>query len=88
LNAIEAVLTACGLIGPLTKWSISSFGIDGIAAALPKIPKEVLDQIATDSPMSGQQINATMMALKKALIERALGGEQKKVPNLFMYSGV
>jgi transposase-like protein len=45
------------------------------SAALPKIPKEVLDQIATDGPMSGQQINATMMALKKALIERALGGE-------------
>jgi putative transposase len=45
------------------------------SAALPKIPKEVLDQIATDGPMSGQQINATMMALKKALIERALGSE-------------
>jgi len=45
------------------------------SAALPKIPKEVLDQIATEGPMSGQQINATMMALKKALIERALGGE-------------
>jgi len=45
------------------------------SAALPEIPKEVLDQIATDGPMSGQQINATMMALKKALIERALGGE-------------
>ncbi len=45
------------------------------SAALPKIPKEVLDQIATDGPMSGQEINATMMALKKALIERALGGE-------------
>jgi putative transposase len=45
------------------------------SAALPKIPKEVLDQIAIDGPMSGQQINATMMALKKALIERALGGE-------------
>jgi transposase-like protein len=45
------------------------------SAALPKIPKEVLDQIAAEGPMTGQQINATMMALKKALIERALGGE-------------
>jgi transposase-like protein len=45
------------------------------SAALPKIPKEVLDQIVAEGPMSGQQINATMMALKKALIERALGGE-------------
>lgn len=44
------------------------------SAALPKILREVLDQIATDGPMSGKQINATMMALKKALIERALGG--------------
>jgi transposase-like protein len=45
------------------------------SAALPKIPKEVLDQIVADGPMTAQQVNATMMALKKAIIERALGGE-------------
>ena len=45
------------------------------SAALPKIPKEVLDQIVADGPLSAQDINATTMALKKALIERALGAE-------------
>ena len=40
-----------------------------------KIPKEVLDQIVAEGPMTAQQVNATMMALKKAIIERALGGE-------------
>jgi transposase-like protein len=45
------------------------------SAALPKIPKELLDQIVAEGPMTGEQINATTMALKKALIERALGGE-------------
>jgi putative transposase len=45
-------------------------------AALPKIPKELLDQMLADgAPMTAEQINATTMALKKALIERALGGE-------------
>ena len=45
------------------------------SAALPKIPKEVLDQIVADGPMTAQQVSVTMMALKKAIIERALGGE-------------
>jgi transposase-like protein len=45
------------------------------SAALPKIAKEVLDQIVADGPLTAQQVNATMMALKKVLIERALGGE-------------
>jgi transposase-like protein len=45
------------------------------SAALPKIPKEVLDQIVADGPLTAEQVNVTMMALKKALIERALGGE-------------
>ena len=45
-------------------------------AALPKIPKELLDQmVGSGAPMTAEQINATTMALKKALIERALGGE-------------
>jgi transposase-like protein len=46
------------------------------SAALPKISKELLDQIAGPAgPMTGEQINAATTALKKALIERALGGE-------------
>lgn len=40
------------------------------AAVLPTIPKELLDQLVTD-PMSGEQVNAICMTLKKALIERA-----------------
>lgn len=46
------------------------------SAALPKIRKELLDQIAGPAgTMTGEQINAATTALKKALIERALGGE-------------
>ena len=45
------------------------------SAALPKIAKEVLDQIVAEGPMTAEQVNVTMMALKKAIIERALGGE-------------
>lgn len=44
------------------------------SAALRRIPQEVLDQIATDGPMSGQQINATTMALKKAVERRSCAG--------------
>ena len=33
LKAIEAALTASAPIGPLTNWSMSSFGMDGSAAA-------------------------------------------------------
>jgi transposase-like protein len=44
------------------------------SAALPKIPKELLDQFVT-GPMTGEAVNAASMAFKKALIERALGAE-------------
>lgn len=43
-------------------------------AALPSIPKELIEQIA-DGPMNAEAINAASMAFKKALIERALGAE-------------
>ena len=43
-------------------------------AALPSIPKELIDQFVT-GPMSAQAVNAASMAFKKALIERALGAE-------------
>jgi transposase-like protein len=46
------------------------------SAALPKGPAELLDQLmAGGKPMTAVEINATTMALKKALIERALAGE-------------
>lgn len=44
------------------------------SAALPKIPKELLDQFVT-GPMTGEAVNAASMAFKKALIERAMGAE-------------
>ena len=43
---------------------------------LPSIPKELIEQlVAGGQPMTDEQINAATMALKKALIERALGAE-------------
>ncbi|MGL6111622.1 MAG: IS256 family transposase [Rubrivivax sp.] len=44
------------------------------AAAMPSIPKELIDQFVT-GPMSAQAIQDASMAFKKALIERALCGE-------------
>jgi putative transposase len=44
------------------------------AAALPTIPKELIDQFVS-GPMSAEAVNAASMAFKKALIERALGAE-------------
>ncbi len=44
--------------------------------ALPSTPKELIDQLTGGTmPMTAVQINATTMALQKALIERALGAE-------------
>lgn len=42
------------------------------AAALPSIPKELIDRFVS-GPMSVDEINTASMAFKKALIERALG---------------
>jgi putative transposase len=44
------------------------------SAALPKISKELLDQFV-QGPMTAEAIQDASMAFKKALIERALGGE-------------
>ncbi|MDM0053528.1 IS256 family transposase [Variovorax sp. J22R115] len=44
------------------------------AAALPSIPKELIDQFVK-GPMSAEAVQAASMAFKKALIERALGAE-------------
>jgi transposase-like protein len=49
-------------------------GAEAAAAALPSIPKELIDQFVT-GPMSAEAVHAASMAFKKALIERALGGE-------------
>jgi putative transposase len=47
---------------------------EAAAAAMPSIPKELIDQFVT-GPMSAEAVNAASMAFKKALIERALGAE-------------
>ena len=44
------------------------------AAALPSIPKELIDQMIS-GPMDAEAVNAAAMAFKKALIERILGAE-------------
>ena len=50
------------------------------AAALPLIPKELIDQFCS-GPMTGEAVNAATTAFKRALIERALGGELCFVAN-------
>jgi hypothetical protein len=50
LNAIEAALTACALIGPVTNWSISSLGIDGIAAAAARAAFVVFLMVGIHAP--------------------------------------
>ena len=48
--------------------------IAAMSAALPKIPKELVDQFVT-GPMTQEAVIAASVAFKKALIERALGAE-------------
>lgn len=43
-------------------------------AELPAIPAELLEQFG-NGPMTADALNAASLAFKKALIERALGGE-------------
>ncbi len=43
-------------------------------AALPSIPKELIDQMVS-GPMTAEAVNAASMAFKKTLVERALGAE-------------
>ncbi len=57
-----------------SKTKLKNAAIAERSAALPKIPKELLDQFV-QGPMTAESIQDATMALKKALIERALGGE-------------
>jgi putative transposase len=43
-------------------------------AALPSVPKELIDHFV-HGPMTGEAVNAATVAFKRALIERALGAE-------------
>jgi len=57
-----------------SKTKLKNAAIAERSAALPKIPQELLDQFV-QGPMTAEAIQDATMALKKALIERALGGE-------------
>ncbi len=59
---------------PISKTKMKNAAIAAKSAALPRIPKELLDQFVS-GPMTGEAVNAASMAFKKALIERALGAE-------------
>ena len=49
-----------------SKTKMKNAAIAAKTAALPKIPKELLDQIAgAGAPMTAGQINATTMALRR-----------------------
>jgi transposase-like protein len=58
-----------------SKTKLKNAAIAARSAALPKIPKELLDQFVQGGTMSAGEIQDASMAFKKALIERALGGE-------------
>ncbi len=57
-----------------SKTELKNAAIAERSAALPKIPQELLDPIAQGAT-TAEAIQDVTMALKKALIERALGGE-------------
>ena len=57
-----------------SKTKLKNAAIAARSAALPKIPAQLLDQLV-HGPMTADSIQDMTTALKKALIERALGGE-------------
>jgi len=59
---------------PMSKTKMKNAAVAARMAALPSIPKELIDQFVT-GPMTGDAVNAATVAFKKALIERALGAE-------------
>jgi transposase-like protein len=56
------------------KTKMKNAAIAAKTAALPTIPKELIEQFVK-GPMTTEAVNAASMAFKKALIERALGAE-------------
>jgi transposase-like protein len=57
-----------------SKTKMKNAAIAAKTAALPTIPKELIDQFVKE-PMTAEAVNSASMAFKKALIERALGAE-------------
>lgn len=52
----------------------TTLAAEATSAALPSIPKELIDQFVT-GPMSAEAVQAASVAFKRALIERVLGAE-------------
>src|SRR5688572_28881331 len=44
-------------------------------APLAPVPSEILDQFVRQGPLSHEELDAAVRRLKKAIVERALGGE-------------
>src|SRR5512145_336260 len=44
-------------------------------APLAPVPEEILDQFVRQGPISAEELDAAVRRFKKAIIERALGGE-------------
>ena len=59
---------------PKSKTKLKNAVIAATSAALPEISRERRDKFM-HGPMTGEAVNAAAMALKDALIERALGAE-------------
>ena len=59
---------------PTSKTKMKNAAIAAKTAALPTIPKELIEQFVK-GPMTAEAVNSASMAFKKALIERALGAE-------------
>ena len=59
---------------PTSKTKMKNAAIAAKMAALPAIPKELIEQFVS-GPMTSDAVNAATVAFKKALIERALGAE-------------
>jgi hypothetical protein len=57
-----------------TKTKMKNAAIAARSAALPSIPRKLIDLFVT-GPMSGDEVNAASVAFKKAPIERAIGAE-------------
>ena len=64
-----------------SKTKLNNAAIAARSAALPKISNELIDQFVT-GPMTAEAVNAASMAVKKALIERAMDAELGAPPGL------
>lgn len=49
---------------------------EGAGQALAPIPAEIFDQIVRDGPLTAEEIETASRRFKRALIERAVGGER------------